>query len=340
MSVATKNPFALLNDDDGADSAPPPAQVPTPASIPAAKTLQKDQRPKTGPASRGGRYYPRGGATSKSTPKEGQEGDSDAPPRENRRFEGGEGQTRGRGRGSRGGRGRGGQVGGRGRQFDRHSGGLPDSEKKVNQAWGANEGKAELTAEVQGQTDAVKDSAADNWADGIAAPTEGAGDGWGGETAGAAPNATPNGTGETRRPKEEEDNSLTFDEYLAKKVQSEVIPKIDAVRKPNEGADESQWKNTVPLAKAKEEDNYFVGKVKAAPKTRAKKEEKVHIEIDARFERPSSRGGPRGGRGRGGADRDERPRGAGRGGGSRGDRHGVQHVDVNVADQAAFPSLS
>jgi len=333
MSVATKNPFALLNEDDGAESAPAPAQLPTPAAIPATKAPQKDQKPKTGPASRGGRYYPRGGAANKSTLREGQEGDADAAPRENRRVEG---ETRGRGRGGgRGGRGRGGPAGGRGRQFDRHSGGLPDSDKKVNQGWGANEGKAELTAEVQGQTDAVKDSAADTWAESLAPAPENTGDGWGGgETAGA----TPNGTGESRRPKEEEDNSLTLDEYLAQKAQSEVIPKIDAVRKPNEGVDESQWKNAVPLAKAKEEGNYFVGKVKAAPKARVKKEEKVHIEIDARFERPS-RGGPRGGRGRGGPDRDERPRGTGRGRG-RGDRHGAQQPDVNVADQAAFPSLS
>jgi plasminogen activator inhibitor 1 RNA-binding protein len=86
--------------------------------------------------------------------------------------------------------------------------------------------------------------------------------------------------------------------------------------------------------KGAEGDAYFVGKGKAAPKTRAKKDEKVYLEIDARFEKPT-----RGGRGRG--DRGGGERG---GRGMRGPRRGLRSNDgtspVNVDDEVAFPSLS
>lgn len=70
---------------------------------------------------------------------------------------------------------------------------------------------------------------------------------------------------------------------------------------------------------------------------RAEKKEKVYIEIDARFERPSrggrgGRGGDRG-RGRGG-------RGRGRGAGGYNAANGTQAPLVNVDDENAFPSLS
>lgn len=65
---------------------------------------------------------------------------------------------------------------------------------------------------------------------------------------------------------------------------------------------------------------------------RAEKKEKVYLEIDAHFERPS-----RGGRGRG-----ERGRGRDRDRGARGRRgtNGTQPTIVNVEDETAFPSLS
>jgi plasminogen activator inhibitor 1 RNA-binding protein len=65
---------------------------------------------------------------------------------------------------------------------------------------------------------------------------------------------------------------------------------------------------------------------------RAEKKEKVYLEIDAHFDRPT-RGG---GRGRG-------DRGRGRDRGARGRRgtNGTQPtVSVNVEDETAFPSLS
>ena len=75
----------------------------------------------------------------------------------------------------------------------------------------------------------------------------------------------------------------------------------------------------------------------SAPKAKAKKEEKVFIEIDARFERPS-----RGGRGRGGDRGGERgTRSRGRGGGrGRGGNGPNAPATLNVDDEKAFPSLA
>ena len=82
---------------------------------------------------------------------------------------------------------------------------------------------------------------------------------------------------------------------------------------------------------------------KSAPKQKSKKEEKVFIEIDGRFDRPA-----RGGRGGRGGDRGG-PRGGGRGGGrgrggggprEYGNSNGYGSQQVNVDDESAFPSLS
>ena len=74
----------------------------------------------------------------------------------------------------------------------------------------------------------------------------------------------------------------------------------------------------------------------SAPKPKAKKEEKIYIEIDARFERPS-----RGGRGRGGDRGGERgTRGRGRGGRGRAANGNNSTPALNVADETAFPSLA
>ena len=68
---------------------------------------------------------------------------------------------------------------------------------------------------------------------------------------------------------------------------------------------------------------------KGVPKSRTKKEEKVYIEIDARFDRGR-------GRGRGYGDRD-RVHGRGRGGKLRQDANGPA---VDVEDRTVFPSLT
>ncbi|KAJ7110170.1 hypothetical protein C8R44DRAFT_274963 [Mycena epipterygia] len=350
MSVATKNPFALLEAEDSSRPASPvSAPAPTPAAPAPPAPARSAQKPRGGPAARGGKYYARGAAKSGARADEGagnlnQNGIEDAP--QDRKFDG-----RGRGRGgARGGASR----GGRGRQFDKHSQtGKVDTEKRINQGWGAEEGNAELKAEEAAITDATAEAApagewgapaaeAGEWAAPAAAAAEwtsGADDA-APAAAGATDAAKPDRDGRPprrEREPEEEDNTLTLEQYLAQqKEKDSVVPKLEGVRQANEGADANIWKDVVALEKP-EEDTYFVGKSKAAPKARAKKEEKVFLEIEARFERPS-RGGPRG---RGGDDRGRGSRGTrGTRGAPRGRPAGNNTPAVNVDDETAFPSLS
>ncbi len=135
-----------------------------------------------------------------------------------------------------------------------------DSEKKVGQGWGHEEGNAELKDETAGETDAKAEAGA---------PAEGA---WGAETtadwgapatdAAAAGDAAADdkAEGRPRREVEEEDNTLTLEEYLKQKKDLELVPKLET-RKANEG-DDSIWKDAIPVTKKdEEEDAYFVGKV-------------------------------------------------------------------------------
>ncbi|KAG1755234.1 uncharacterized protein EDB91DRAFT_1233985 [Suillus paluster] len=270
MSVATRNPFALLD----------------------------------GPASRGGRYYQRGAAPAPATPPTDDQ--PPAPEPKQRRFDGerreGRGDGRGRGRG-RGGD-RGGDRGGRGRPFDRHSAtGKTDSDKKLHNGWGGDDGETERKTEEAATIDAAADAT------------------------GALNERERRGDRE-----EEEDDTLTLDQYLAQQREKEnaLVPKLE-VRKPNDGVDDDVFKGAAPITK-KEDLEYFAAKTKSAPKARTKKDEKVFIEIEARFERPN-RGG-RGGRGgdRGGdrgsrGDRGGRGRGSGRG---RGGANGFPTLPLTV----------
>lgn len=356
MSVASKNPFALLDAEDASrPSSPvavPLADAPTPPTAPA----RGSQKPRGGPAARGGKYYSRGGKppARDANPNQTLEEPSTVEG-ERKLVEGG----RGRGRGGRGGPGR-----GRSRQYDRHSQtGRIDTDKRIHQSWGGDDGNTELKAEqaatvdaaVEATTNAAVESTTNDWAGDAGAPAAGE---WGAPEAGAdawaapAGDATaaattpaaaegekPEGRPRREREPEEEDNTLTLDQYLAQQKEKDtVIPKLENTRKANEGADANIWKDVVPLSKNEEEDAYFVGKSKNAPKPRAKKEEKVFLEIDARFERPD-RGGRGRGRGDRGGDRGDRGRGGRGRGGARGGRQNGTPA-VNVDDQTAFPSLS
>jgi len=348
MSVATKNPFAILDDDEAPSAPVVQKQEPSPAASPAARGA--NQKSRGGPAARGGKYYARGG---KPTSKDSAPLTED--PEGQKKFEGREGREGGRGRGDRGGRG-GGRGGprGRGRPFDRHSQtGKTDSDKKIHQSWGGDDGNTEFKAEQAATADATAETANTEWG----ADTGAAAADWGGAaeasadawaTPAADPAAAPaegeaktEGRPRREREPEEEDNTLTLDQYLAQqKEKDSAVPKLEATRKANDGADDI-WKGAVPLEKNEEEEAYFVGKGKSAPKARTKKEEKVYLEIDARFERPDRGGRGRGGRGgdRGG-DRGDRSRGGRGRGGARGGRQNNGGAAVNVDDQTAFPSLS
>ncbi|TFY75565.1 hypothetical protein EWM64_g8450 [Hericium alpestre] len=159
MSVATKNPFAILEDDSSRPSTPAPAAKKTDAPAATPAPASRGAPKSRGPAARGGRYYQRGG----KAPREGQEAAAEEAPAdgEKKKFEG-EGRGRGRGRG-RGGRG--GDRGGRGRPFDRHSAtGKTDSDKKVHQSWGGDDGTTELKAEEAAGADAQAEVANNDWA--------------------------------------------------------------------------------------------------------------------------------------------------------------------------------
>jgi len=346
MSVASANPFALLLEDD-----PSRPGSPSPASkkkdAPASQPTRNTAKAAKGPAARGGRYYARGGKPRESTQDNQEEapaGDESAK----KRVDGeGRGRGRGRGRGGRGGRGGG---GGHGREYDRHSGtGRTDSDKKVHQGWGGDEGGAELKAEEAGTTDAQAEgvvNSTDDW--GASAPTDNwaapVADDWGAPPPAEGDNA-PAVEGEkgddSRKPREreieEEDNTISYEQYLAqlKDNVTTSVPKLEGVREANEGADDV-WGDIVERKKDEEGEAYFVGKSKSTTKVRAEKKEKVFLEIDARFERPA-----RGGRGRGG----DRPRGGDRGrsggrvGGTKGGRYNGAPT-VSVDDETAFPSLS
>jgi len=357
MSVVTRNPFALLNDDDEA-SAPVVAPTPAPETTePATRPNNKSRGAAANSGSRSGRYPRRGGAPVTQESESFSAGNPNEPGQPFDRTQGR--PERGRGRG-RGGRGRGGDRPERGRVYDKHSQtGVVDTDKKVDQGWGAETGTAELAAEAEGEADAKADIGTETpavaaVASGWDEPAPDAAAGWGngapavdGDVAAAA---KPSGEGRKprREEEEEEDNTLTLEEYLAQKKTSDAVPKLEGGRKINDN--NGEWKDAVQLLKDESEDVYFAGKTKAAPKPRAKKEEKVVIEIDARFERPQRDGARgRGGRGRGGDRGGDRARGGGRGRGGRGGPRGESNgyngrnnaaAAVDVDDQSAFPSLA
>lgn len=144
-----------------------------------------------------------------------------------------------------------------------------DSDKKISNSWGG------ATNELANESLAQADAAAD-----AAAPVEGDAGAWGtpeanaddwaapaGETpaAGAAP--TEGREPRERRPRQEDeepDNTLTLDEYLAKKTDSGLaglVPKLDAGRKTNDEGSTEIWKDAIKLTKDGEGEAYFAGKV-------------------------------------------------------------------------------
>ena len=118
-----------------------------------------------------------------------------------------------------------------------------DSDKKVHQGWGGDEGESELKVETAAAVDAAVEGADDTTP---ATPAEG-------EKA-----------EEPKRQEEEEDNTLTLDQYLKKQTENklEIVPKLET-RKANEG-DDTIWKDAVAITKKDEEEgSYFVGKVRS-----------------------------------------------------------------------------
>ena len=158
---------------------------------------------------------------------------------------------------------------------------ISDSEKKIHQSWGGDEGQTELATETAAANDAAAEQVApaETWEPSGGGDTEwGAEAGntdWGAEAAttdwatSAPPpvsttNAEEPAERSDRRPRdrqeEEPDNTLTLDQYLAQqKEKSPIVPQLET-RKIEQ--DESLWRGAKEIVKGAEEDTYFVGKVR------------------------------------------------------------------------------
>ncbi len=103
----------------------------------------------------------------------------------------------------------------------------------------------------------------DNWA--TSAPA----DDWGAAPAegGDAPVVEGEKGDEARKPREreleEEDNTISFDQYLAqlKENVTTSVPKLEGVREANEGA-ANAWDNVIEHKKNEDDESYYVGKVR------------------------------------------------------------------------------
>jgi len=139
------------------------------------------------------------------------------------------------------------------------------------------------------------------------------------------------------------DSFKSLAQYQAEKEASRLTAQL-AVRKPNEGVDEGQWKKLTPLVKEDAVDPLFAGQLSNKEKERKNKAKpaKTVLEIEQIFapppREPTSDRGARGGRGkpRGSSG----PKTGGRGGKTSG-RGGKTSggAPVNVNDTKAFPDL-
>ncbi|KAK2743635.1 hypothetical protein FQN57_004744 [Myotisia sp. PD_48] len=156
-----------------------------------------------------------------------------------------------------------------------------DTEKQVDQGWGAKTGESALDDERAGAAIAQNDEKE--------AVVEGA-----------------------EQEVEEEDNSKSYADYLAE-LESKPDLGVQPARQANEGADlDKKWASAKKIDRTDEEEEYIRGAEREARQGKHRKEKNV-LELDMRFVEPPRRGGDSfRGRGRGG-DRGDR-------GGDRGDR--------------------
>ncbi|KAK9368343.1 hypothetical protein V1509DRAFT_623805 [Lipomyces kononenkoae] len=340
MSVVSMNKFSLLADDiEDPDitptPTPPPAKEVVKQSTSSKKTDQppKTARPENARPPRGPRNLNEDAVRDKNAGRSANRSrptDAEVP-------RGGRGGARGRGLGRGGSR----------RQFDRHSGALPDSEKQVAEAWGspATEWKDEQASKADASQEFAEGAKGGEDAAETGATTNG-------EI--ATPEVASEVPAEDSAPVPEEDNSKTLDEYLEELhvKNAELGPKLP-LRKPNEGEDQSSWGAVVSKDDEEDESPYITGLKPKSKEAKAKvKKEKIVVEIEPRFADPAGsrrgRGGPRGGRGgeRGGrgGDRGSRGGGRGRGRGGRGASSAPPVASsgpaVNLTNLSDFPSLS
>lgn len=226
-----------------------------------------------------------------------------------------------------------------------------DQEKQAAHGWGGETGAAEWADEQAGDAIAnaeVKDEA-----------------GWAPDTSGGDP-AFSNGPGapaepvseEAAAPAEPEDNTKSYDQYLAEQAEKRLALGGDSLktRQANEG---SKQKFPTGTEVKREAEDFFVGAEEKARRERQQKD-KNRLNLDGQYYAApaDSRGGGRGrgGRGRGEGrgefrgDRGDRGDRGGRGGRGRGEFRGGRGGPrgggggggggaVNTSDQSAFPAL-
>jgi plasminogen activator inhibitor 1 RNA-binding protein len=333
MSVASKNLFDLLGNDDG-DSDTPSGPVKT-VDKNSTRTTKRNVEP-VAPSNPAG-----ANAGARRTGPGGNEGafrDKNTGSSSNQRRTTEE-LSRGGARGGRGAR----ERGGRGGRFprdrdDRHTkSAVTGSEKQAAQSWGAAEGEAEQKDEEAGEEIAkseLKEAVIED--------------------------------AQNLEEAEPEDKSVSYADYLAQQAEKKLaLGENLEIRKPNEGTKvDKKWANAKPLAK-EEDTDFIAGSAGKAKRERERKEKQI-LEIDQRYvepDRPRGGGERRGGRGDGrGRGRGEGRgdfrggRGEGRGrGGPRGDFRGGDssrgalrgdfrggrggNTGLNPNDESAFPSL-
>jgi plasminogen activator inhibitor 1 RNA-binding protein len=223
------------------------------------------------------------------------------------------------------------------------------SEKQAAHGWGGETGEAERADENAGEALAKADEKAAVTEDGDAPAV--------------------NAEGKTVE-EEEQDNSVSYADYLVQQAEKKLSLQAAATRKANEGTKEDKkWASASELKKDDEEE-FIAGSGGKAKRARERKQKEV-VEIDQRFVEQPSRDSGRGGRGRGdgprrGGERGERgafrgergafrgergafrgprgdgaPRGRGgpRGGAARGGATRGGAAPINTEDTNAFPSL-
>ena len=207
--------------------------------------------------------------------------------------------------------------------------------KQTDQGWGAPTGEAELLDEKAGEEIATQEIKEGGWDAGGEAPgfkdapatTEGAWDAGNNGAPGFTDSAAAGeggGAAESTEPAEPEDTHKSYADYLAEQATKKMAALgVLEPRAANEGSkQDKKWKNAKELTKSGEDEAYFEGAGEKARRERDRQRNaKEKIDLDYTFKEPS-RGGERGGRGRGRGDRGERGeyRGRGRGRGDFGDR--------------------
>ncbi|EEQ84075.1 uncharacterized protein BDCG_00880 [Blastomyces dermatitidis ER-3] len=173
-----------------------------------------------------------------------------------------------------------------------------ETNKQVEQGWGATDGEANWDDERAAAASAKREKK----------------EGPGSEPADAEAAAAAAAAAEA------EDKAKSYAEYLAEQAeQRREDLGVKEARKPNEGVKaDKKWATARQFKRDEDEEAYIKGKEEKARREKARKE-KAFVEVDMRFvEQPrGGRGGGRGGGGRGGGDRGRGGNG-GRGGGGRG----------------------